>query len=101
MLREHKVPNLILMDIECFEGRVLSVSTTMIRESRPIFVIETHHREVQEGIENANLIRASFKDAEYTFYDINFRKVTEDEMKVGNVLPHHVLVIPNEKRTLL
>jgi FkbM family methyltransferase len=79
-------PDLIKMDIEGAESRVLKAASHTLRTVRPRFLIELH------GPECEREVKILLRDASYSFFDLQGRSLDS-----GNVLPNHFMGRPSER----
>ena len=83
MVEHYPAPQLVKLDVEGFEGKVLQAADRLLNEIRPVWLIELHGRECEAEVGEL------LKNARYEFFGLGGEKIAADAP-----LPHHVVARP-------
>lgn len=69
------IPDVIKIDVEGYEGKVLTGTQKTLRHIRPLMFIEIHQKYLSSYNSDINEIYNHIKDLDYVMYDYNRKKV--------------------------
>ncbi len=95
------VPNLIKIDVEGAEGRVISGMSKILKECRPLVLFEYHPEGIKSFPDTFEEIFKKFKEVDYSLFRLKDRDDLMGDSLIENYQPEHEYLTASPKEEIL